>query len=459
MRLQIFKTAILTLAAITAVVSRGIAQQIQANTDSDRVTAYYVPAVPLQTYTTYDSFGATALWSQDSTYRKKMEKLRAQMRDLQKEMSQLSREEMKKNATAMQENGRKLALRYKDLSSKFDQKFNSDFNRNFNFKFNFDTESKDFKEKIASGEIKEKTKSYSKSYSVDGNDVLKIDNSYGKVTINTWNKNEFKVDVQIKAYANDEGDAQKLLESVSIKDNKEASTVAFKTNIEKDEHNTSWGTTFTKGKTYVRKVEVNYVVYMPTKNPLTITNKFGSTQLPNFNGKLLINNSYGGLLAKTLTNPANQISVKFGAANIESLIASDINVSYGSLVLGNADKLNADVSFSSTKIGKITTSGNINVKYGGGLQIADIDKSVKNLSVNSSFSSVKLGVGATQNANFDITVTNGNFSYGDNPVVLISNPDHSNGYQRTKTFKGKLGKGDTDKVITVKSTYGTVKFD
>jgi hypothetical protein len=44
-------------------------------------------------------------------------------------------------------------------------------------------------------------KNYSKTYAVDGNDILKINNRYGKITVNTWTRNEVKVDVQIKVAA------------------------------------------------------------------------------------------------------------------------------------------------------------------------------------------------------------------------------------------------------------------
>ena len=45
----------------------------------------------------------------------------------------------------------------------------------------------------------EKKKNISKSYNVGGSDKLSIDNSFGDVVINTWDKKEFKVDVEIYA--------------------------------------------------------------------------------------------------------------------------------------------------------------------------------------------------------------------------------------------------------------------
>jgi hypothetical protein len=333
-----------------------------------------------------------------------------------------------------------------------------------NLNLNFNTsDDKKLQEQIQKGDVKEKIKNYSKSYSVDGNDKLVINNTYGKVTVNTWTKNEVKVDVQIKAYANEDDDAQKMLDNISITDSKENSVISFKTNIERTQNsdgNNFWGTWFSNGKTNTRKSEINYIIYMPAKNQLQITNRYGATILPDLQGKLIIENSYGSLTGKNLSNPANEIKVRYGSANIENLGSSNLSVAYGSLNLGEADKLNADVSYSSAKIGKLTTSANINVRYSGGLQIADLDKNLRTLSVNSSYSTVKLGLPENENADIDVTVRYGSFNYGSRTVNLVNQgQDDERHYNTTKVYKGKLGKGDANKVITIKSNYGSVKFD
>src|SRR6185312_13644382 len=80
---------------------------------------------------------------------------------------------------------------------------------------------------ISIGSSQERIKNYSKSYPVDGNDKLALDNKYGRVTINTWNKNEVKVDVQIKGTASDDETAQKLVDAITISDSKDGNTVSF----------------------------------------------------------------------------------------------------------------------------------------------------------------------------------------------------------------------------------------
>ncbi|MDB5118175.1 MAG: hypothetical protein JWQ79_3667, partial [Mucilaginibacter sp.] len=200
------------------------------------------------------------LQSTDTTYTKKMQKLREQMRSLQKEMSDLNREEYKKDgATA----NLRSATRLRSMNLRLDSTFSRSFNRSFsnNFRFNFETSDANLEKKVQSGEIKEKIKNYTKSYPADGNDKLEIDNRYGKVTVTTWNKNEFKVDVQIKAFANDDVETQKLLDQTSVTDSKENNLVSFKTAINSGSNsNTFWESWSSNGKTSVHKMIVNYTV-------------------------------------------------------------------------------------------------------------------------------------------------------------------------------------------------------
>lgn len=486
MKPKIFSPALLTLIVLLAISTANFAQVSPAAPPAP-VKPQLPPTPPPAAGLTVENWTSV---TDSKEYQQKMKELNAKMRELQKEMSNLRVQQQKQLHLKMQNMlklNKQLAFKFKDSmkfksfdSLKFNMKFkgfdslkfadkfemlspNINFGfKNFdqNFSYSYDGDER-YEKQVQNGDIVEKTKSYSKSYNVDGNDVINIDNKFGKITVITWAKSEVKVDVQIKVGANDEDKAQKLLDNVTIRDSKDGSGVSFKTYInQNDDDNGSWGNLFGK-KNSVRKMEINYTVYMPAKNPLTITNKYGSTELPDLSGKLNINNSYGSLNAKSLSNPACQIRVKYGSATIGTLTGSDLDVAYGSLNLGDCDKLNADVSYGSAKIGRITTSGNINVKFSGALKIGEIDKNVKNLSVNSSYSSVKLGVSDGQNADFDITVHYGSFNYGGHDVNITSKTpaDGEHGFSPTKTYKGHLGKGGSDRTITISTSYGSVSFD
>lgn len=474
MKLKPYKIAAMALAGLMFCSTLTFAQQTPAAPSAPTVALPPTPALngQLQTMTFIAPQAMTDLnglefssaFQTDTITRNKMRKLQAQMRDLQKQMRVLELEGQKKNNEARVERikvyGQQMTERFKLMDKRFETNF-----KNFNSRMavNYDSVDNQLEKKVQSGEVKSKTKTFSKSYPVDANDKLQIENTYGKVTVNTWTKNEFKVDVQIKAYADADGDAQALLDEATIADSKANDLVAFKTTITDTDNGGRhfWGTWTNNGKTSVRKLVINYTVYMPVKSALSISNRYGLTTLPNFDGKLDIHNSWGSLVAKTLTNAGNVISLRYVNANIVSLAGCDLDMAYGDLVIDNADKLNAQLRYSGAKFGKLSTSGNISVHYGDGVQIVDLDKNLKSLSVNSSYAPIKLNTPAATNADFDVTVHLGNFLYEDNAVsVTTKAPDtETRGSQSTKNYKGHIGKGNPDKVIVIKSNMASVKFD
>lgn len=310
-----------------------------------------------------------------------------------------------------------------------------------------------------SGPIEVKVKTYSKSYPADANDKLEITNKYGKVVVNTWNKNEFKVDVQIKAIANNDDTAQKLVDNTTISDSKDGDLVSFKTNFGANNSNGSIWKLFSNMNNSHR-IEVNYTVYIPSKNALEIDNRYGAIILPDIEGKVEINSAYGSFEAKALSHPGNDIKVKYGSANINSLNSCNLSVGYGSLDLGSVDKLDGDFHYSSIKIDKIKSSADINARYAGTVEIGDLDRNFTSFAANTSYSSVKLGLNNATNADFDITTHYGGFDYNDLPVEITQkSPASEKGFHPTQSYKGHLGKGSAEKTISIRTSYGGVKFE
>ena len=310
---------------------------------------------------------------------------------------------------------------------------------------------------VESGNAEERIKTYSKSYSVDANDRLEIENKYGRINVNTWNKNEVRVDVQIKGDASDNETAQKMIDAISISDNKSGDVVSFRTNF--GNGSSSIWNLFNNMNDH-HKVEVNYTIYMPSTMSLSMSNKYGAVVLPSLSGKVSIDNSYGSLTAKALTNPSNEFNVHYYEVNIEELGGGSINLGYGSLKLGNVGRLEANVSYAPIDIGKLTTSGSISAKYGGGVKINEISKGLKSLDVDAKYSSVNIGLRGDESFAFDVTVKYGSFNYDDNRLKVTSkSPDDSKGYHPTKSYRGYMGNNDSNNKITINSTYQSVKIE
>ncbi|MHB1179938.1 MAG: hypothetical protein ACYCZO_16620, partial [Daejeonella sp.] len=304
----------------------------------------------------------------------------------------------------------------------------------------------------------EKIRIISKTYAVDGNDKLAISNQYGKVAVHVWAKNEIRVDVEIKAFESTESSAQMLLESVTVTDTRQGDLINFKTSFGKTSMN--FWSKVRNGKEERRGVQVNYVIYMPSKNPLDINNRYGGTTLPDFSGPVNINSSYGGFSGGKLDNPANQVKVSYGTASLEDYSNGNLAVSYGLLNLASASKLNAIIKYSGARITKLTNGGTFDLSYSGGFKIDNVDKNVKNLVINSSYSGVTLGIDENADFDFDVTVSYAGFNYNNDKINLVNqltDVGKTKVWNPTKNYKGSMGKGSDSRII-IKSNYGGVSF-
>lgn len=304
----------------------------------------------------------------------------------------------------------------------------------------------------------EKTKKITKSFTVDSNDRLSINNQYGKVSVHTWAKNEIRVEIEIKAYEASESGAENLLESVDIAELREGNLISFKTNFEKTSLN--FWSRVKNGQEERRGVQVNYLIYMPSKNPLDINNRYGRTEIDDFSGPVNISSAYGSFKSGRLDNAANQVKVNYGSATIENFINGNLTVAYGNLTMNQAAKLSATIKYSKATIAQLSQGGNFNLAYSGGFKIDQVDNSVKNLNINSSYSGVSLGLEEGANFDFDVTVNYAGFNYSNSRVNLVEqlNPSEKpKTWSPSKNYKGQIGKGSDSRII-IKSNYGGVKF-
>ncbi|MDB5091169.1 MAG: hypothetical protein JWR09_5163 [Mucilaginibacter sp.] len=305
-----------------------------------------------------------------------------------------------------------------------------------------------------------KIKNYSKSYPLDANDRIRLSNQYGKITVNTWDRREVKVDIQIKAEARNDDDAQKLMNGVQISDSKNGDQVSFKTNISRDDDG-FWSLFNFGGRNKKQKLTINYVVYMPAKTDLNVEASYGSIELPDLDGRVKISTSYGSTSVQSLSNPSNEIEGSYGSLKVGSMNGGRLDFSYGSVDMEECNNLKADLSYGSFKLGKLKGIGEFDLSYVGGFKIGDVASSLKRLNINSSYSGADVGISPNSNFEFDITTSYGGFNYNDNNVFITSKnpPDGSKHIGTTRNYKGHVGKGNSDARVTINTSYGGVHFE
>ncbi len=279
---------------------------------------------------------------------------------------------------------------------------------------------------FAKGDNVEKKKTYTKSYNINNNDEISIENQFGETKLVIWSNNEIKVDVEIKTKASRDERAQQLLDAISIEDGKSGDGVYFKTKIDninknkKDEHT---------------QMEINYVVHLPANNPLHLKTQFGNTIVPDYNGPAEIEIKFGSLDAGVVTQ-AKELSVQFGSAKIKSINNCDFTIKYSSF---SVNKLSGDID------AKFEFCHNVEL---------NLDDNIKSFDLYNNYSEIKISTVKDLSADFDIETHFGEFS-NKSDYDIKEEQKKDNEWRSPRFdyhFMGKSGSGNIK--VNVKSNFG-----
>lgn len=322
----------------------------------------------------------------------------------------------------------------------------------------------------------EKKKYVEKSYKISATTSLKIENKFGDVEINTWEKSEFSIKVEIIGIGKTEERAQRILNTIKIDIRESSSEIYFET--ESDDMKTKNEEGF----------EVNYTVYMPEKNPLEIKNSFGDVSMGNRAGNLNLTVAYGSMKVGdtfgetyvklsfgngSIGNVANgefivkysdfeidsgkklDITQGFSDIEIDNVEDLEIESKYGSVEIKKAHKVDAEAHFSGFEIEELTGSLELDCSYIGDFRIERLAKTFTLVDIDGKFGSYEIGLAPDVNADIDA-----NFSFAD--LKVSSDVDATFNYQvkesNSATYRGKIGKGDPNKKIRIDSGYGSLRL-
>ena len=285
---------------------------------------------------------------------------------------------------------------------------------------------------VAAGDpLVEKKKTYTKTYSVSNSDKISLENKFGELKINTWAKNEVKVDVTITAEASTDERAQRILDKITIEDGKSGSGVYFKTKIGND-NNQKWD----KEKGEKQGFNIEYIVYLPAHNPLYASNEFGPMSIGDYNGEVVLQSKFGSLTAGKLTN-AKKVSVEFGKANIASVNNGDLSIKFSRAEVTNLD-------------GEIDA----HFEHCSGVKLG-INNSVKALTVKNSFTNLYLDLSTDLSANFDIRTSFAEVQNKSNFNIKKEGEDEERrGPKFDFQWTGKAGSGSRE--MKIKTNFGNV---
>ena len=324
-----------------------------------------------------------------------------------------------------------------------------------------------------------KEKKQSEHYNVKPGDRLEIDNTYGLIHVNTWDKNEVTVDITISSHAPTESKAEDEMDRVSIRNDSDpvAGKIKFRTMISSRAN--SWNNS---------SLHIDYVISAPKKMLMDLIDKYGDIYLDDLEGALKLDLAYGGLSTKSITGPSAFMHIEYSNGNVGTVKKGNLDVSYsnlsidraddltirnvyGKLDIGTVQKLAIDqksgnlaideagavtgiISYTSFRIDKLTKSVALDLKYCGRSDIGSLAPSVDYVGIDAAYSTVTLKPESGCNFTIDAKA-----SYGDiiNHTQLKQlGLEFQEKSAQTTIYTGKMGNGSGH--IHLNTKYGNITF-
>lgn len=283
------------------------------------------------------------------------------------------------------------------------------------------------------------TRNIKRSFQTAENVTVEIDSKYGRIEIVPWNKDSVVIEEVTTVKTTSKEKLSKYFDNIDFDISGNQNFITARTIF--DKNRTPLGSGIVKVRESLMisasSISVDYIVHLPNKAKLEITNKFGDIYLGDFLGACRIDLSNGKLKANNLAGPLT-LKLYFADATINKLADANLDVNYGKVYIKDAQSIiyngkssNLDIgtikNFSSislrdiiriSEIGNLTGSGyftNFNIstlskgiklstKYGD-LDIGLVTSSFNDINILSKSTDIKLNFATDTKLNYDITYT------------------------------------------------------
>jgi hypothetical protein len=321
------------------------------------------------------------------------------------------------------------------------------------------------------------TKVIKKEYTVNPDAQVILDNKFGQIHCNNWDKNLVSIEVRITVNASSQESANRLLDQVDINCTGTSSQVEVRTVFSKE------------GFSGNSKINIDYMVNIPATVNLNITNKFGDVFLNELSGKANLTIAYGNMEVNKLLNTDNLIDIKFGKCTLQYITGAVVSMKYSEMRVEYAGSLFIDSKFSDLKGDKIVS---LDITFEGGKLVVENSSSITGKSRFSDLSISHLDKKIDLNIQYgncevnqiaaDFTLISINNKYGDVKVDIPSETsyvldaelkfcdldfpeDRAEFTQKittntSKSFKATIGKKQNpESNVNVRSEFGNVSLE
>ncbi|MCX2719968.1 hypothetical protein [Lentiprolixibacter aurantiacus] len=329
--------------------------------------------------------------------------------------------------------------------------------------------------------VKEKT--IQKEYNVNSNALLKVSNSYGTLSLTSWNEDRVVIEVNIKTSGNNEDKVQDRLNEITVDFEASPEKVSAKTQF-----GNKAGSWWKWGKKNKISIQVNYTIKLPVKNSIHLSNDYGAIELDRIDGHAKISCDYGRLEIGELRGRNNELSFDYTSkSRIDYVNSAKIAADYSKFTIGKAKDLQINADYTAAVIEKmdnleyasdygsleVMESNNVlgsgdyfNLKLGtvhgsvdssadyGSIKIDRMAADAGNINIKSDYTSIRIGYDPAYSFDFEISASNAGVKGTDNFEVSVSREKDKSRY-----YAGYHGQANSGNLVNITSDYGNISFN
>ena len=289
------------------------------------------------------------------------------------------------------------------------------------------------------------TKQINKRFKVTPETRIEITNKYGKIKINTWEKDSVIFDIKIKVEDKKLSKLEKTIDDLDFDFINSQHFVIVRTKIGENRSGIEKEIANFKESVFLSdgKIEIDFTVWMPKTNQLKVENKFGDIYIDDYLGDIEINLSNGNIKAHDFSGKTN-LKLNFGDATFNKMKSGRLECNYSEIYIKEAGKLqivskssefeinevneiNAESrrdkfriqlidileawgSFTNYRITELTNNLNVKTEYGD-LDIQKVATDFKSVYIESKSTDVNLYFNEKSEFGFEITHTKSQTSF------------------------------------------------
>lgn len=325
--------------------------------------------------------------------------------------------------------------------------------------------------------IHTKQKTIKKAYFVNSDAGLYIDNSYGNISVTTWDEDKTELDIVIKVSGDNENWVNQRINAIDV------DIIALKGMITAK---TILGNSSYKSNGKNNSFQINYTLKIPKNGSVKLHNKYGNINTSDLFNKSNIVCEYGKITLGKLNGNTNKIQIEYCPnSNIEYIKNGFIEARYSGLTINEAVTIELDTNYTdltilevqnikydcnygkfkfqkvnslqgsgnylTTNIGEIFNNLNLDANYSK-ITIGTISDKANTINITAGYTDLTIGYNTNYAFDFDITTRYANLKNDGN--LQISNSEGKNNSKQINGFYKKKGVNK----LSVNLGYGSINL-